>query len=47
VLAPKPTALGFLEASSLPLAGTAALDLLDAVDTKEGDTCSSPGRREA
>jgi NADPH:quinone reductase-like Zn-dependent oxidoreductase len=38
VLVSKPTSLGFHEATTLPLAGTAALDLLDAVDIKEGDT---------
>ena len=38
VLAPKPVGLDFPEAASLPLAGTAALDLLEAVDATEGDT---------
>jgi NADPH:quinone reductase-like Zn-dependent oxidoreductase len=38
VLAPKPAGLDFHQAAALPLAGTAALDLLDAVDLKEGDT---------
>jgi NADPH2:quinone reductase len=38
VLAAKPADLGFDEASALPLAGAAALDLLDAVDVSEGDT---------
>lgn len=38
VLALKPTPLSFHEAAALPLAATAALDLLDAVDIKQGDT---------
>jgi len=38
VLVPKPAALDFYEAAALPLAGTAALDLLDTVDVTEGDT---------
>jgi NADPH:quinone reductase-like Zn-dependent oxidoreductase len=38
VLVPKPAELDFLEAAALPLAGSAALDLLEAVDVKEGDT---------
>lgn len=38
VLVPKPTELDFLEAAALPLAGSAALDLLEAADVKEGDT---------
>lgn len=38
VLAPKPAGLDLHEAAALPLAGSAALDLLDAVDVKEGDT---------
>lgn len=38
VLVPKPTGLDFHEAAALPLAGSAALDLLDAVDAKDGDT---------
>jgi NADPH:quinone reductase-like Zn-dependent oxidoreductase len=37
VLVPKPAPLDFYEAATLPLAGTAALDLLDAVDVGEGD----------
>lgn len=38
VLVPKPTALAFHEAAALPLAGTSALDVLDTVDIREGDT---------
>jgi NADPH2:quinone reductase len=38
VLALKPAGLDIHEAAALPLAGSAALDLLDAVDVKEGDT---------
>lgn len=38
VLVPKPTGLDFSHAAALPLAGTAALDLLDAVGVEEGDT---------
>lgn len=38
VLVRKPAGLDFHEAAALPLAGTAALDLLDAVDVNEGDT---------
>jgi NADPH:quinone reductase-like Zn-dependent oxidoreductase len=38
VLVSKPTELDFHEAAALPLAGTAALDLLEAVDVREGDT---------
>jgi NADPH:quinone reductase-like Zn-dependent oxidoreductase len=38
VLVPKPAELDFLEAAALPLAGSAALDLLEAADVKEGDT---------
>jgi NADPH:quinone reductase-like Zn-dependent oxidoreductase len=37
VLARKPAGLGFSEAAALPLAGSAALDLLDAIDAKKGD----------
>jgi NADPH2:quinone reductase len=37
VLALKPTGLGFSEASALPLAGSAALDLIDAIAAKKGD----------
>ncbi|MEX0666754.1 MAG: NADP-dependent oxidoreductase [Acidimicrobiia bacterium] len=38
VLVPKPSGLDFEQAAALPLAGAAALDLLDAVDVKDGDT---------
>lgn len=38
VLVPKPTGLDFEQASALPLAGAAALDLMDAADVKQGDT---------
>lgn len=38
VLARKPTDLDFETAAALPLAGSAALDLLDAVDVKDGET---------
>ena len=38
VLARKPAGVGFNEAAALPLAGTAALDLLDAIAAKPGDT---------
>ncbi|MEA2631310.1 MAG: hypothetical protein QOE66_1529 [Chloroflexota bacterium] len=38
VLARRPAALGSDEAAALPLAGSAALDLLDAVGIGEGDT---------
>jgi len=38
ILVPKPTGLDFQQAAALPLAGAAALDLLEAVDVKEGDT---------
>lgn len=38
VLVRKPAGLGFDEAAALPLAGAAALDLLEAVDVGEGDT---------
>lgn len=38
VLATKPAGLDFDVAAALPLAGSAALDLLDAVDVKVGDT---------
>ena len=38
VLAPKPADLDFETAAALPLAGSAALDLLEAVDVKEGET---------
>jgi len=37
VLAPKPAGLGFSEAAALPLAGSAALDLLEAIDARKGD----------
>jgi NADPH:quinone reductase-like Zn-dependent oxidoreductase len=37
VIARKPAGLGFNEAASLPLAGAAALDLLEAVDPHPGD----------
>jgi NADPH:quinone reductase-like Zn-dependent oxidoreductase len=37
VLAGKPAGVGFNEAAVLPLAGAAALDLLDAIDAKAGD----------
>ncbi|MGA2514521.1 MAG: NADP-dependent oxidoreductase [Candidatus Limnocylindrales bacterium] len=37
VLARKPAGLGFSEAAALPLAGSAALDLLDAIDARKGD----------
>lgn len=37
VLARKPAGLGFAEAAALPLAGSAALDLLEAVDAKKGE----------
>jgi NADPH2:quinone reductase len=37
VLARKPAGLGFNEAAALPLAGAAALDLLDAIAAKRGD----------
>ena len=37
VLARKPAAVGFNEAAVLPLAGAAALDLLDAIAAKSGD----------
>jgi NADPH:quinone reductase-like Zn-dependent oxidoreductase len=37
VLAHKPAGLGFLEAAALPLAGSAAIDLLDAIDGTAGD----------
>jgi NADPH:quinone reductase len=37
VLAPKPAELDFDQAAALPLAGSAALDLLEAVDGQEGD----------
>ncbi len=37
VLARKPAGLGFNEAASLPLAGSAALDLLDAIAASPGD----------
>jgi len=37
VLAPKPAGLGFSEAAGLPLAGSAALDLLEAIAAKKGD----------
>ena len=38
ILAPKPTGLDFEQAAALPLAGAAALDLLDAAEVKSGDT---------
>jgi NADPH:quinone reductase-like Zn-dependent oxidoreductase len=38
VLARKPATLDFETAAALPLAGSAALDLLEAVDVKEGQT---------
>jgi NADPH:quinone reductase-like Zn-dependent oxidoreductase len=38
VLVAKPTGLDFHQAAALPLTGTAALDLLSAVNVKEGDT---------
>lgn len=38
VLARKPAGLDFHEAAALPLAGSAALDVLDAVDVTDGDT---------
>lgn len=38
VLVRKPTGLDFHEAAALPLAGSAALDLRDTVDFKDGDT---------
>lgn len=37
VLAPKPAGLDFEAAAALPLAGSAALDLLDAIDAAAGD----------
>jgi NADPH:quinone reductase-like Zn-dependent oxidoreductase len=37
VLARKPAGLSFADASALPLAGSAALDLLDAIAAKKGD----------
>ena len=37
VLAPKPQELDFVQAAALPLAGVAALDLLDAAGVMEGD----------
>ena len=37
VLAHKPSALGYHEAAALPLAGAAALDLLEAIDGDDGD----------
>jgi NADPH:quinone reductase-like Zn-dependent oxidoreductase len=37
VLAAKPTDLDFHDAAALPLAGSAALDLLEAIDGHEGD----------
>jgi NADPH:quinone reductase-like Zn-dependent oxidoreductase len=37
VLARKPAGLSFSEAAGLPLAGCAALDLLDAIDARKGD----------
>ena len=37
VLAQKPAGLSFDQAAALPLAGSAAIDLLDAADVKEGD----------
>ena len=37
VIARKPAGLGFNEAASLPLAGAAALDLLEAIDPHPGD----------
>ena len=37
VLAPMPATLDFLQAAGLPLAGSAALDLLDAIDGHDGD----------
>jgi NADPH:quinone reductase-like Zn-dependent oxidoreductase len=37
VLAPKPAGLDFEAAAGLPLAGSAALDLLDAIEAKAGD----------
>ncbi len=37
VLARKPAGLGFSEAAGLPLAGSAALDLLEAIAAKKGD----------
>ena len=37
IVVPMPAGLDFNQAAALPLAGTAALDLLDAADLKEGD----------
>src|SRR5215211_830882 len=38
ILAKKPVTVGFAEAAALPTPGLTAMDLVDAVDTKEGET---------
>src|ERR687896_1816442 len=38
IVARKPVTVGFAEAAALPTPGLAAMDLVDAVDTREGET---------